>query len=127
LGLLLLLAFTLLAHREKEKTQDGPRAGTGSWQRVGSYSGHTHMQTPLVRIDSRTWRLTWTCTADEEVAGRKTFRVQVADDEGQPVGTPIDCSGDGGETTMMETEPGMYFLLIRATNVRWELRIEHQP
>jgi hypothetical protein len=124
LAMVLLLAFSLLANREKQRA--APQDAAAAWQPVGNYSGHTHMLTPLFRIQSPVWRLAWACTANETPA-KKSFQVRVLDDRGKLVGTPINSAGDQGETTQMETEPGMYFLDIHATNVEWQLTVEHQP
>ncbi len=123
-AVVLLLAVALLARRENERHDPQDRAG--SWQLVGNYSGHTHMETPPLRIDSPVWRLTWACTARETPA-KKTFQVRVIDDRGKLIGTPVNSEGDEGETTLIETEPGMYALVIRATNVEWQIAVEHQP
>jgi hypothetical protein len=126
LAMLLLLAVTLLAHREKERQdRDGPRNAAG-WQTVGRFSGHTHATTALFRVASPVWRITWSCSAYETPA-KKHFQVRVMDDRGNLVGTPINSPGDEGETTMVETEPGMYLLEVRAANVEWVLTVEHQP
>lgn len=124
LGLILPLAAVLLGKREQDRRDPQPRAG--SWQLVGKYSGHTHMETAPFRIASPVWRLTWACTAQQTPA-KKTFQVRVTDDRGRLISTPVNSSGDEGETTLVESEPGMYALVIRATNVEWQLAVEHQP
>ena len=125
LATILLLAITLLTDRDKQKKHE-PKNATATWQRVGDFSGHTHLQTQAFRIESPTWRMTWSCQPNQ-TAAKKSFQVHVMDEFGKLVGTPITVRGDGGETTVMETEPGIYFLVIHASNVQWELTVEHQP
>jgi hypothetical protein len=121
---IVLLAIALLAKREQDRRD--PQSRASSWQLVGKYSGHTHMETPPFRIASPVWRLTWACTA-EQTPAKKSFQVRVTDDRGRLISTPVNSSGDEGETTLVESEPGMYALVIRATNVEWQLAVEHRP
>jgi len=126
LAALLVLSITVLRHRQQERDLEQTKATSTGWQPVGIFSGRGRMETPRFRVESRTWRMRWSCKG-YQAAAKHRFEVHVLDDSGKFVASPISADGDDAQTTVMETEPGAYFLVIRGTNVEWELTVEHQP
>jgi hypothetical protein len=125
LAAVLLLSITLLAHRDKE-AKAKPKNAFAGWQPVGVFSGRGRMESPRFEVKSSVWRMNWSCQANETPA-KKSFQVHVMDSLGKLVGTPISATGDDHQVTVMEDGPGTFFLVVQATNMRWELTVEHQP
>jgi hypothetical protein len=117
----------MVAPEKKPSGTDPPRPKMqGTWETVGTWSGSANKKTPPFRVVHGTWRVHWSCS---QRPGKrdKRFNVYVYDAaSGRLHSNPITSSGEGRDTTWLNTEPGNYYLEIRASDMDWEVSVEDQ-
>lgn len=120
---LLLGVTALLDHKQRQAEQQAAADPTGTWQKLAEFSGRGPMYSKRFRVAGPVWRMNWNCQVDE-TPSKKSFDVHVMDDGDKLLGSPIGTQGDGDDAVVMENGPGTFYLVIKATNVRWSVTVE---
>ena len=94
------------------------------WHGIGSWSGHGNGQTGSFSVETGALRLQWE-TRNENPAGTGTFRVSLHSAiSGRPLQVAVDQRGAGRDTTYLEDDPRVSYLVVESANLDWTLNLE---
>jgi hypothetical protein len=118
-----LLGVALLsASCREDRTRE--RTPTVVWRKLGTWSGHSSMQTDPFISDTGSLRLRWE-TSREAAPGTGTFRVTLHSDvSGRSLLVAVDVRGVGRDTTYVTEDPRPFFLAIESANLDWTIEAD---
>jgi hypothetical protein len=100
-----------------------PAPNTGRWHPLGTWSGRGSMQTGSFDVTTGALRLRWETRGERAADG--TFRVSLYSAiSGRPLQTVVETSGIGSDTTYLEDEPRVSYLVVEARNLEWTATLE---
>jgi hypothetical protein len=92
------------------------------WRKVGTWSGHSQLQTESWPGDTGAMRIRWsTSHASADGAFQLTIHSAIS---GRPIQTVVDHAGDGEGTEFFSDDPRVYFAVVDARNLDWTFTIE---
>lgn len=123
-----LVATALLVASAACETRSPPRDHTPNastaWRTLGSWSGRGNSQTGSFSVETGALRLRWE-TKNESAPGAGRFRVSLHSAiSGRPLQTVVDQVGIGADTSYLEDDPRMSYLVIESENVDWTATLE---
>ena len=94
------------------------------WRAVGSWSGRGNSQTGSFSVETGALRVKWE-TRNESPTGAGTFRVSLHSAiSGRVLQVAVDQRGIGRDTTYIEDEPRVSYLVVDSNNVDWSMTVE---
>jgi hypothetical protein len=125
-------SLALSACRERtppaESSPTSPPGRTASapiaWRALGTWSGHGDSQTESFNVETGALRLRWE-TSNENPPGEGRFRVSLHSAiSGRPLQTVVDDTGTGKDTSFLQDDPRVSYLVIESRNVDWTATLE---
>jgi hypothetical protein len=94
------------------------------WRTVGSWTGQGNTQTGSFSVETGAMRIRWE-TRNERPAGAGIFRLSLHSAiSGRPLQVAVDHPGVGKETTYIQDEPRVSYLVVDSRNVDWAVTLE---
>lgn len=101
-----------------------PEEAPVAWRALGTWSGRGDIQTESFTVESGALRLRWE-TSNESAPGDGRFRVSLHSAiSGRPLQTVVDDTGTGKDTSFMEDDPRVSYLVIESRNLDWTATLE---
>jgi hypothetical protein len=92
------------------------------WRKLGSWSGHTSVQTESWPGESGAMRITWNTT---RAAADGQFQLTIHSAiSGRPMQVVVDHDGDGAGTAYFSDDPRIFFAVVDSKNLDWTFTIE---
>ena len=92
------------------------------WRRVGSWSGHGNVQTGSFNVETGALRMQWETT---HAAAEGSFKVSLHSSiSGRTLQTIVDQRGPGRDTTYIEDEPRVSYLVVESADLDWTMTLE---
>jgi outer membrane biogenesis lipoprotein LolB len=106
--------------REKSERQPEPVI----WRTVGSWSGRGNVQTGSFSVETGAMRIRWQ-TSNEAAPGAGAFRLSLHSAiSGRPLQVAVDQKGVGRDTTYIEDEPRVSYLVVDSHDIDWAVTLE---
>jgi hypothetical protein len=116
-GVLLLAQAACASSPGRADTKD-----TVLWRRVGSWSGHGNLQTGSFNVETGALRMQWETT---HASAEGSFKVSLHSSiSGRTLQTIVDHTGAGRDTTYIEDEPRVSYLVVESADVDWTMTLE---
>ena len=91
---------------------------------MGSWSGHTSVQTESFVSETGTFRLHWESRNDGSApAGRLKIAIHSAV-SGRPLAVVVDHWGSGRDSAYVSEDPREFYLVVEAERVNWNMTLE---
>ena len=120
---LLLAAGALLAAGCGVETKPATEE-TLIWQEVGAWTGRGTQQTESFIGETGALRLRWE-TRDETAPGRGRFQVTLHSAiSGRPLLVAVDAKGIGRDTSYVNEDPRVFYLVVEAADLEWSVTVE---
>jgi hypothetical protein len=92
------------------------------WRPVGTWSGHSQVQTESWPGDTGAMRIRWsTSHAGADGSFQLTIHSAIS---GRPMQTVVDHAGDGEGTAYFSDDPRVFFAVVDSKNLDWTFTIE---
>ena len=102
----------------------GPSQGkdTVLWRRVGSWSGHGNLQTGSFNVETGALRMEWEAShASADAAFKVSLHSSIS---GRTLQVIVDHKGAGRDTTYIEDEPRVSYLVVESADLDWTVTLE---
>jgi hypothetical protein len=94
------------------------------WHSIGSWSGQGNTQTGSFTNDSGAMRVRWE-TRKESSPGKGTFRLSLHSAiSGRPLVMVVDQRGVGHDTTEIEADPHVAYMVVESADIDWAFTLE---
>jgi hypothetical protein len=94
------------------------------WRTVGAWSGRGNVQTGSFSVETGAMRIRWQ-TSNEAVPGAGAFRLSLHSAiSGRPLQVAVDQKGVGRDTTYIEDEPRVSYLVVDSHDIDWAVTLE---
>jgi hypothetical protein len=94
------------------------------WRTVGSWSGRGNEQTGSFSVETGAMRIRWQ-TSNEAAPGAGAFRLSLHSAiSGRPLQVAVDQKGVGRDTTYIEDEPRVSYLVVDSHDIDWAVTLE---
>jgi hypothetical protein len=124
LGLLAVAVLACVACETRTAPREEPPKAVTVWRPMGTWSGRGNSQTGSFTVESGAMRLRWE-TRNERAPGAGRFRVSLHSAiSGRPLQLIVDYVGAGENTSYLEDEPRVSYLVIESENVDWTATLE---
>ena len=95
-----------------------------AWQKVGSWSGRTNVQTESFTSETGSFKFLWTSKSDPgDPPGRLQITLHSAV-SGRPLVPAVDHRGDGQDTIYVSEDPREFYVVVEAERTTWTLTVE---
>jgi hypothetical protein len=94
------------------------------WRTVGSWSGRGNVQTGSFSVETGAMRIRWE-TTNEAAPGVGAFRLSLHSAiSGRSLQVAVDQKGVGRDTTYIEDEPRVSYLVVDSHDIDWAVTLE---
>ena len=101
-----------------------PARAATVWRPLGTWSGRGDGQTGSFTVETGALRFRWE-TRNERAPGAGRFRVSLHSAiSGRPLQVLVERRGTGGDSTYVEDEPRVSYLVIESEDVDWTVNLE---
>jgi hypothetical protein len=124
LGYLVLLLALCAACESGAPAQEQAGAPAITWRALGTWSGRGSSQTGSFNVETGALRLRWE-TRNERASGAGRFRVSLHSAiSGRPLQIIVDHTGIGADTTFLQDDPRVSYLVIESSDVDWTASLD---
>jgi hypothetical protein len=117
------MAFTLFAAACGEQAAP-PALDTVAWRTIGTWSGRGNRQTGSFSVETGALRVRWEARTDQPPS-TGTFRVSLHSAiSGRRLQVAVDHRGAGADTTYLEDNARVSYLVIDSQNLDWTLSLD---
>lgn len=118
------MAASLVACQTRTPPPDRAERVRVAWRAIGTWSGHGDGQTESFSVETGALRLRWE-TRNETAPGAGRFRVLLHSAiSGRPLQIVVDGTGTGKDTSFLQDDPRVSYLVIESRNLDWTATLE---
>ena len=108
----------------KSEPKASPNPEPVIWRTVGSWSGRGNEQTGSFSVETGAMRIRWE-TRNEAAPGAGAFRLSLHSAiSGRPLQVAVDQKGVGRDTTYIEDDPRVSYLVVDSHDIDWAVTLE---